>query len=63
MKGRTVITSKEQSPYLMGWEKYKDVADIDVKETNVLWKFKDEDEAIRAARLFMNLGCEYVQRV
>ena len=63
MKGKTVITSKEQSPYLMGWEKYKDVADIDVKDSMVLWKFKDEDEAIRASKLFMNLGCEYVQRV
>ena len=63
MKGKTVITSKEQSPYLMGWEKYKDIADIDVKDSMVLWKFKDEDEAIKAGNLFMNLGCEYVQRV
>lgn len=63
MKGKTVITSKEQSPYLMGWEKYKDVADIDVKQSMVVWKFKTEDEAYRASQLFMNLGCEYVKRV
>jgi hypothetical protein len=63
MKGKTVITSKEQTPYLYAWEKYKDEADIYVKETNVVWKYKDEDEAIRAAKLFMNLGFEYVQRV
>jgi hypothetical protein len=63
MKGRTVISSKEQTPYLYAWEKYKDTADIDIKDSMILWKFKDEDEAIRAAKLFMNLGCEYVQRV
>lgn len=60
---KTVITSKEQTPYLMGWEKYRDTAKIEEKADNVVWTFKTEDEAYRASQLFMNLGCEYVQRV
>lgn len=62
MKGKTVITSKEQTPYFYAWEKYKDTADIVTLDSMILWMFKDEDEAIRAAKLFMNLGFEYVQR-
>lgn len=62
MNGRTIITSKQQGPYLYAWEKYRNTARVSVRADNILWEFTSEDEAIRAARLFMNLGFEYVQR-
>ena len=58
----TVITSKEHTPYVMGWEKYKDVADIEIKTDNIIWRFDTPEEASMAANLFMNLGFEYVRR-
>lgn len=60
---KTVITSKEQTAYLMAWEKYKETADIEVRADNIIWRFNTEDEAHRAANLFMNIGFEYVQKV
>ena len=60
---KKVITSKEQMPYMLAWEKYRDVVEIEEKKDNIVWNFKSEDEAIRATRLFMNIGFEYVQRV
>ena len=58
-----VITSKEQKPYLLAWEKYKESAEIEVLEDCVIWRFKTEEEASTAANLFMNIGFEYVQKV
>lgn len=63
MKGCTVITSKDQVPYLEAWEKYKDTAKIEVKDSMVVWKFKNNEEAAKAGKMFMNLGFEYVRRV
>lgn len=60
---KKVITSKEQMPYMLAWEKYRDVATIEEKKDNIVWNFKSEDEAIRATRLFMNIGFEYVRRI
>ena len=57
-----VITSKEQKPYLLAWEKYRGKAIIEVLEDNVIWRFTSEEEAKTAAELFMNIGFEYVQR-
>lgn len=58
-----VITSKEQMPYLLAWEKYREIAEIEEKKNYIVWNFKTEDEAIKATRLFMNIGFEYVQRI
>lgn len=57
-----VITSKEQKPYLLAWEKYRSTVEIEVLTDNIIWRFKSEEEAKKAAELFMNLGFEYVQR-
>ena len=57
-----VITSKEQKPYLLAWEKYRDKAEIEVLSDYIIWRFKTSDEAETAANLFMNIGFEYVQR-
>jgi len=59
----TVITSKEQEPYLLGWEKYRGAAEIEVTQDYVIWRFKSLEDAERAAEMFMNLGCEYVRRI
>lgn len=64
MKGRTVITSKDSMPYVMAIEKLRDTPyEKQEKQTMIFWKFPTEDDAIRNARLFMNIGFEYVQRV
>lgn len=57
-----VITSKEQKPYFLAWEKYRNTAEIETLTDNIIWRFKSEEEAKKAAELFMNLGFEYVQR-
>lgn len=57
-----VITSKEQKPYLLAWEKYRGAAIIEVLTDNIIWRFQNEEEAKTAAELFMNIGFEYVQR-
>lgn len=57
-----VITSKEPKPYLLAWEKYRNTTEIEVLTDNIIWRFKSEEEAKKAAELFMNLGFEYVQR-
>lgn len=57
-----VITSKEQKPYLLAWEKYRGTAIIEVLTDNIIWRFTSEEEAKKAAELFMNIGFEYVQR-
>ena len=57
-----VITSKEQKPYLLAWEKYRGKAIIEVLTDNIIWRFTSEEEAKTAAELFMNIGFEYVQR-
>lgn len=59
---RTIITSKEQKPYLLAWEKYRGKAIIEVLTDNIIWRFTSEEEAKTAAELFMNIGFEYVQR-
>ena len=59
----TVITSKEQEPYLLGWDKYRDTAEIEVTQDYVIWRFKKSEDAEKAAEMFMNLGCEYVRRI
>ena len=59
----TVITSKEQEPYLLGWDKYRNTAEIEVTQDYVIWRFKSPEEAEKAAEMFMNLGCEYVRRI
>lgn len=59
----TVITSKEEEPYLLGWDKYRDTAEIEVTQDYVIWRFKSLEDAERAAEMFMNLGCEYVRRI
>lgn len=57
-----VITSKEQTAYMLAWEKYRHTAEIEVLTDNIIWRFKSEEEAQKAAELFMNIGFEYVQR-
>ena len=57
-----VITSKEQKPYLLAWEKYRGTAIIEVLTDNIIWRFSSEEEAKIAAELFMNIGFEYVRR-
>ena len=59
----TVITSKEQEPYLLGWDKYRNTAEIEVTHDYVIWRFKSAEDAEKAAEMFMNLGCEYVRRI
>lgn len=59
----TVITSKEQKPYFLAWEKYRNSAKIEVTQDYVIWRFNSPDEAKTAAELFMNLGFEYVRRI
>ena len=49
----TVITSKEQEPYFLGWEKYRNTAEIEVTQDYVIWRFKSIEEAERAAEMFM----------
>lgn len=64
MKGKRVITSKDSMPYVMAIEKLKDTPyEVEEKKTMIFWTFPTVDEAIRNARLFMNIGFEYVQRV
>lgn len=58
----TVITSKEQQPYLLAWEKYRETAEIEVMSGAVIWKFKTRDEADNAAKVFLSLGFEDVRR-
>lgn len=58
----TVITSKEQKPYLLAWEKYRETAEIEVMSDVVLWKFKTRDEADNAAKVFFGLGFEDIRR-
>lgn len=59
----TVITSKEQEPYFLGWDKYRNTAEIEVTQDYVIWRFKSPEDAEKAAEMFMNLGCEYVRRI
>lgn len=69
--GKVVITSKERYPYDEARKRLEsDMADgkinapfrIRERANFVIWEFATEDEAIRYARLFMNLGFEFVQR-
>lgn len=57
-----VITSKEQEAFILGWDKYRDKAEIEPLKDYVIWRFKSETDAEEAANLFMNIGFEYVQR-
>jgi hypothetical protein len=59
MSGRTVITSKEPEKLVNMSE--RPICYVESKD-NIIWKFKTEDEAIRAAKQFMNAGFEYVKR-
>jgi len=59
MPGKTVITSRE--PEKLVNIKERPICYVEAKD-NIIWKFNTEDEAIRAAKQFMNAGFEYVQR-
>lgn len=56
----TVITSKEEQPYFLAWNEFKDKAEIEIKTDNILWKFGTREEALSATNRFANLGFEYV---
>ena len=70
MKGKVVITSKQEYPYsearkmVSAEEKESVIGHCTIKEgaNYVIWHFSTEDEAIRHAREFMQMGFEYVQR-
>lgn len=57
----TVITSKEEQPYFLAWNEFKDKAEIEIKTDNILWKFGTREEAFTASNRFANLGFEYVR--
>ena len=69
--GKVVITSSESTIF----DKAKKLVDseyecgvigkcvVEKDRDLIIWRFKVDDEAIRHARIFMNLGFEYVQRV
>ena len=59
MAGKTVITSKQN--YTLSKD-IKPISQYEFKD-KIVWKFKTEDEAIRASRAFMENNFEYVQRV
>lgn len=59
----TVITSKEQEPYLLGWEKYRNVVQIEVTADYLIWRFNSPAIAEEAANVLANLGFEYVRRL
>jgi hypothetical protein len=59
MSGRTVITSNEPEKLVKLNE--KPICYVESRD-NIIWKFKTEDEAIRAAKCFMESGFEYVRR-
>lgn len=58
--GKVVITSNEDREIP---EEIKTYISRDIKNDIIVWKFKTEAEAIRAAREFMNVGFETVQRI
>ena len=58
MGGKVVITSK-QDLELPDSLRYESRA---IKKNLIIWNFKTEEDAIRAARLFMNSGFEVVRR-
>ena len=58
--GRTVITSKE--PSKLALVKVTNVTGYVETKDNIVWKFKTEEDAIKAANDFMNAGFEYVRR-
>lgn len=57
-EGRTVITSR-QSIELPKNFRY---AEKEVKKNMIIWRFKTEEDAIKASRKFTNLGFEVVRR-
>lgn len=61
-KPYTVITNKDQSKFITGWAKYGNAADIEIKTDNIIWRFKTEDESVKAANFFLKIGFEYVRR-
>lgn len=58
VNGKTVITSKQsiELPKSLRYE------EKEVKKNMIIWRFRTEDEAIRAAKTFMNRGFEVVRR-
>lgn len=70
MTGKTVLTSKEPYPFSEATKTVEaematgSVGPFTMRagENYVIWKFQSEDDAIRHARLFMNMGFEFVQR-
>ena len=59
MSGYTVITSKEEQPYFLAWNEFKDKAEIEIKTDNIIWRFNTREEALKATNRFANLGFEY----
>ena len=57
-EGRTIITSKQdiETPAIRG------LIGKEVKKNMIIWRFRTEDDAIRAGRKFMNIGFEVVRR-
>ena len=58
MSGTMVITSKEpyKLPVVVPFTR------IEERKTDILWFFNTSDEASKAARIFADLGFEYVYR-
>lgn len=56
----TVITSNEPDKIVIP-DNARPVSYVEARDA-IIWKYKTEDEAIRAARAFMNAGFEYVKR-
>lgn len=64
MGGKTLITSKEETAVetaerLLKESTYK----REDKKMMILWKFPNEETAIKNAKFFMSYGFEYVRRV
>ena len=56
----TVITSKEEQPYFLAWNEFKDKAEITITTDKVIWGFETREEAYKASNRFCNLGFEEV---
>lgn len=61
--GKVVLTSREREVPSGFFDAFECECYPDVKKNILVWNFKYEDDAIRAARIFMESGFEYVKRV